>query len=182
MWQLPAPAAQWAGALLAQAKVPDAVPGLVSPSVAPDLPARSGASRGVSRRRAVRPRLDPEARGRLAARVVDLYRRGNSIRQVSETVGRSYSLVRALLLESGCPLREPHGGGWPAPGKGGHRMTVWRESPPPGLIAAAEQASVVNAARTRSTGDYHAAREELDQMIAAVRTVLWPATFPRSRP
>jgi hypothetical protein len=38
-------------------------------------------------------------------------------------------------------------------------MTVWRESPPPGLIAAAEQ-------------DYHAAREELDQMIAAVRTVL----------
>jgi hypothetical protein len=38
-------------------------------------------------------------------------------------------------------------------------MSVRRQPPPPGLIAAAEQ-------------DYHAARDELDQMIAAVRTVL----------
>lgn len=110
MWQLLTPAAQWAGALLAQGKAPDAVARLVSPSVAPGLPERRGAGRGVSRRRAVRPQLDPEARAWLAARVVDLYQRGNSIDQVSKTVGRSYSLVRALLLENGCPLREPRGG------------------------------------------------------------------------
>ncbi|MEV6631911.1 hypothetical protein AB0M54_14280 [Actinoplanes sp. NPDC051470] len=38
-------------------------------------------------------------------------------------------------------------------------MNFQRQPPPPGLIAAAEQ-------------DYHAARDELDQMIAAARTVL----------
>jgi hypothetical protein len=122
MWQLPAPAAEWVGALLAQGRVPEAVARRVSPSVAPELPAWRGASGGVSRRRAVRPRLDPEARARLAARVVDLYQRGNSIRQVSKTVGRSYSLVRALLLESGCALREPRGGG--RRGAGQHLVAV----------------------------------------------------------
>jgi hypothetical protein len=110
MWQLPAPAAQLAGALLTQGKVPDAVARRVSPSPAPDLPPWRGASRGVSRRRAVRPQLDPEARARLGARVVDLYQRGNSIHQVSKTVARSNTLIRALLMESGCPLGEPHGG------------------------------------------------------------------------
>jgi hypothetical protein len=38
-------------------------------------------------------------------------------------------------------------------------MNFQRQPPPPGLIAAAEQ-------------DYHAARDELDQMIAAVKTAL----------
>jgi hypothetical protein len=38
-------------------------------------------------------------------------------------------------------------------------VSARRQPPPPGLIAAAEQ-------------DYHAARDDLDQMIAAVRVVL----------
>ena len=38
-------------------------------------------------------------------------------------------------------------------------MSVRRQPPPPGLIAAAEQ-------------DYHAARDDLDRIIAAVRAVL----------
>jgi helix-turn-helix protein len=90
MWQLPAPTANQVAALLTHGQTLHEVAHLVRPSQTPDL--------------------GPEARTRLAARVVDLYQQGNSIRQVSKTVERSYTLVRTLLLESRCPLREPRGG------------------------------------------------------------------------
>lgn len=56
-------------------------------------------------------------RDALIAKVGVMYAEGMSLRAIGEVVGKSYSAVRALVTESGVPMR-PHGqgsrGGWHA--------------------------------------------------------------------
>jgi hypothetical protein len=54
------------------------------------------------RRAPVMPRLEP---GQVPARVVELYQRGLSLRQVSTRFGLSHECVRQMLLRQGVVLR-----------------------------------------------------------------------------
>lgn len=52
-------------------------------------------------------RVSPAERDRIAAEVVGRYRDGATIRDLMALTGRSYTVVRAVLVESGVALRRP---------------------------------------------------------------------------
>lgn len=62
-------------------------------------------------RGAQRPRLSGEDRIAVGKDLAILYDRGRSIREIAADTGRSFGVVRALLLEAGVTLR-PRGGAY----------------------------------------------------------------------
>lgn len=63
------------------------------------------AAKPRTRTRKLRRRIPKDQRGDARANVEKLYRAGNSIRQIAESISSSYGCVHRLLTEAGVELR-----------------------------------------------------------------------------
>lgn len=50
-------------------------------------------------------RITGEGRQKLADSLVERYRRGQTVREIAEDIGRSYGFVHGVLVESGVAMR-----------------------------------------------------------------------------
>jgi len=81
-----------------------------------------------------RSRVTGAARDKLARDLIKRYEKGQSIREMAQTYGRSYGFVRDLLTESGVTLRARGGPRIPAGRGAGARRRACRPAIPANLV------------------------------------------------